>query len=530
MQKFHTCLGFVLWAAFARECFAESRLLLRPGDSLPSIRADAVVEDLERLRSNRFGGLFITADASSASGAFAGVWRTDVRTGQTILVVEDSAPVPGIDDAFFDEPSAEEIGTDVGQDGGLGLLMAYSTQDLDASGFGTWYWDVSSGLTQLLLHYEPAPGFADQLVYDPEIGSVNGTAGLANVFADTAPTETPEPRTDATWLRAAVGDFHLVAVTGTPAPGLPNLFLDGEPWIGWINNQGQFLLDSEVNASGGAPNERRRTIWLAEEGVAGPLSHVLTRGDELPLGGGTVPVSGFGIDDFNNHGNVALSGFYPSGDDTLTGLWTFSAESGFRHVVSEGASLPGLEPFNFEQLAAVDLSDDGELLIQNNHPDFHAHYGAGLWLSSSDGGLEPVILAGQPAPETETVFSDFGTTFRNANGQIAVAGSLGNDTPFDPSDDEEGIWAQDTSGDLRLIAREGSLVDVGGGQFVSITDPSLIGIDDLGYVVFSADLGNGAGRAAFVSDVVAVPEPSTMTHVLAAFLLLSLVVRGQRAE
>ena len=435
--------------------------------------------------------------------------------------MEDGAHVPGIDGALFDEPFAEDISTDVGQDGGLGLILTYSMPEPEASGFGTWYWDDSTGLTQLLLHHEPAPSFVDRFVDDPEVGSVNGAAGLTNVYANTVPTGGVEPKNDATWLRDAAGDFHLVAVTGAAAPGLPDLVLDTEPKVGWINNPGQYLLDAGVNTAGGAPAESQRAIWLAGEGLGGPLSHVLTQSDELPVGGGTVPVSTFNTRDFNNVGVLAFSGNYPSGDATLTGLWTYAAESGFRHIVSEGDPLPGLEPFSFEQVSAVDLSDAGELLIQNNHPDFHAHYGAGLWLSSSDGSLEPVILSGQTAPQTETVFSDFGTTVRNATGQVAMEGSLENDTQYDPRDDEQGIWAQDTNGNFHLVVRDGSVLDAGGEDFVSVTDPELIGIDDLGNVVFSANLSDGNGRAVFVSDVVAVPEPSAMTYVLAAFLLLS---------
>ena len=106
-----------------------------------------------------------------------------------------------------------------------------------------------------------------------------------------------------------------------------------------------------------------------------------------------------------------------------------------------------------------------------------------------------------------------------------MAGRLENDTPFDRRDDEAGIWSQDVSGDFHLITREGSLLDVGGGQVVSVTDPSLIGMDDLGYVVFSADLSDGTGRAVMVSDVVAVPELTAMKHVLAGFLALVLASR-----
>ncbi len=519
MLKSHCFALVALCVLTASEGVSESRLLLKPGDSLPSARASAVVAGFERLSSNRLGELFVTADANASSGTFGGVWRTDVRTGQTILVVEDGALVPGIDGAIFDEPFAEDISTETGPDGGLGLILTYAIPESDVSGFGTWYWDSSTKLTQLLLHNEPAPRFVDRLVFDPEVGGVNGTAGLANVYADTVPSGDVEPKHDATWFRDTAGDFHLVAVTGRAAPGLPDLVLDGEPRVDWINNAGQYLLDASVNAADGTPLESQRAIWLAGEGLGGPPLHILTEGDELPVDGSSVPASSnINIRSLNNNGELLLSANYPNGDDTLTGVWTYATGSGFRHLVSEGDPLPGLAPFRFEQVSAVDLSDAGEVLIQNNHPDFHAHYGAGLWLSSADGSLEPVILAGQTAPETETVFSDLGTAVRNAQGQVALEGKLENETPFDPRDDHGGIWAQNTSGEFRLVVRDGSVLDIGGESFQPITDPSLIGIDDRGYIVFSAAINDGAGRAVFVSDAVAVPEPSPTMHFLAAFL------------
>jgi hypothetical protein len=519
MLSLRTFAVVAFWVVLGCEAIAESRLLLMPGDSLPSSHPDATVRQVERLSSNRHGELFITADADSSSGRFGGIWRTDLLTGETVLVMEDGGLVPGVDNAVFDEPFSEDIGADVGLDGGIGIIASYSMPEPSASGFGTWYWDHSSGLTQLLLNDDPAPTFVDRMVSDPEIGSVSSTAGLVNIFADTVPSGTVGPKNDAAWMRDAAGEFHLAAVTGTPAPGLPDLVIDDEPWVNWINTRGQYLLEAGVNTPGGTPSESQRTVWLAEQGVDGPLARVLTQGDELPVDGGSAETFGtFNLHGLNNNGTVLLSSRYGGG--SLRGVWTFETESGFRHIVSEGDPLPGLEPFRFEQVSAVDLSDDGEILIQNDHPDFHAHYGSGLWLGSSDENLHPVIMAGQAAPETETVFSDFGTTFRNANGQIAVEGSLENDTQFDPRDDEMGIWAQDVEDDFRLIVREGMSVGIGDEQF-AIMALSLIGFDDFGHVVFGADLSDGAGEAVFVSDVVAVPEPSTMMYVVAAFLLLT---------
>jgi hypothetical protein len=73
--------------------------------------------------------------------------------------------------------------------------------------------------------------------------------------------------------------------------------------------------------------------------------------------------------------------------------------------------------------------------------------------------------------------------------------------------------------------RDGIMLDAGNANLASVTEPELIGIDDSGNVLFSANLSGGIGRAVFVSNVVAVPEPSAMTYILVAFLILSRATR-----
>lgn len=89
---------------------------------------------------------------------------------------------------------------------------------------------------------------------------------------------------------------------------------------------------------------------------------------------------------------------------------------------------------------------------------------------------------------------------------------------------ENGIWAQDLSGELKLIARTGDQLDVDDGpgtDFRTISDLSFIGgvgaedyversgFNDQGQLAFSATFTDGSSGV-FVSNLVAVPEPGSL--------------------
>jgi hypothetical protein len=119
----------------------------------------------------------------------------------------------------------------------------------------------------------------------------------------------------------------------------------------------------------------------------------------------------------------------------------------------------------------------------------------------------------------------------NAAGQTAFNAQLiGSDGVSAGS----GIWATDRSGVLQLVARRGDLLEVAPGDFRTISLLTFLGdrdshstgnsdgrpsaFNNLGQVAFSAIFTDGTSGI-FVSNRVAVPEPST-------FLLAAAAVAG----
>jgi hypothetical protein len=101
-----------------------------------------------------------------------------------------------------------------------------------------------------------------------------------------------------------------------------------------------------------------------------------------------------------------------------------------------------------------------------------------------------------------------------------------------------GIWAEDVNGVLRSIVQPGDVLDVGGGDFRTVDRaifagreqvqtryyPRGSGFNDRGQVAFAARFTDGS-YGVFVSDLVAVPEPTAVAIIIG--LLPMTAVRGR---
>ncbi|MCH8047238.1 MAG: tandem-95 repeat protein [Planctomycetes bacterium] len=138
------------------------------------------------------------------------------------------------------------------------------------------------------------------------------------------------------------------------------------------------------------------------------------------------------------------------------------------------------------------------VLADSGHVAFVARTspsGYGLWVGDSDGGLRLAVRADMLAPDTEpgTTLGDFGTDSFDLNDSGHVALLTGVKGPAVNDTNEVGIWAEDSSGVLRLIAREGDpapgfggVISFSGTQMDSFSIPSF---NDAQQVAFRGLLG-----------------------------------------
>ncbi len=159
----------------------------------------------------------------------------------------------------------------------------------------------------------------------------------------------------------------------------------------------------------------------------------------------------------------------------------------------------------------------------------------GIWLEES-GILKLVSRRGNQAPGTPggVNFASIGSGFvLNDAGQIAFLAAL-TGSGVDSTNDL-GIWATDRSGDLQLVAREGDLLEVAPGDFRTISafyetlnsrstgnsDGRRSQFNNRGQLVFRASFTDGT-QGIFVSNRVAIPEPSSLALAAVAATLLAL--------
>ncbi|MCH7596736.1 MAG: cadherin-like domain-containing protein, partial [Planctomycetes bacterium] len=149
----------------------------------------------------------------------------------------------------------------------------------------------------------------------------------------------------------------------------------------------------------------------------------------------------------------------------------------------------------------------GDLLI-NRFGDVAYSTGTTLY-SSGLGDMGSVVSRSDVLPgmfDGERL-TKFQTMVLNAHGQLAFMAELSTDF------DDLGIWAQDLSGDLRLIAREGGIIEVAPGDHRTIRalrfeggsgneDGRSSAFNDRGQVVFIAEFQDGT-HGVFISDSVA---------------------------
>jgi hypothetical protein len=102
----------------------------------------------------------------------------------------------------------------------------------------------------------------------------------------------------------------------------------------------------------------------------------------------------------------------------------------------------------------------------------------------------------------------------NENGQVAFVAALS-------GDGGKGIWAENPGGELHLIAREDTMLDLGGGDTRHVERLFLEAFNDDGIILLEARFADGSAGI-FTSDLVAVPEPTPLALLLSALMGLAM--------
>lgn len=284
-------------------------------------------------------------------------------------------------------------------------------------------------------------------------------------------------------------------------------------------------------------------LWIEQS--PGDVRAVAIPGDTAVGAAGAVwlGVSGHGI---NNAGKVAFTAFVHKAGINASGVWTGHDGGDLVPLALQGQPAPGANlgsKFGFFEYGGVVINERGQVAFRATL-DSPTATGPGLWVADGEGSVIPIAVPGMAAPGTNAVFRGTEAPILNSRGQIAFVGYLAG--PGVHSSNDIGLWATDYQGVLQLIARTGDLMDIDDGPGVNLRtvyqlwfagesgnqDGRASGFNDLGQLAFMAmtlspqDLSYGI----FVSNTVAVPEPSALCLIVAGMLVQFVIGRERRAQ
>jgi hypothetical protein len=342
-----------------------------------------------------------------------------------------------------------------------------------------------------------------------------------------------------------------LAISGDPAPAVGNEFLFFpfyfDPDFGSdvaiaLNDFGETAFVASVDTA--ASSDLIDVLWMASGGALAP---VIQEGMLAPVSpsGPVFDRAPFGaVISMNNSGRVAVIWQLAAGNGVTSSndsaIWTGDVDE-LHLVAREGDPAPGAST-NFTYLSDPKINAAGDIVfgaVAGEDDD-------GIWVER-EGNLELLARAGQPAPDVPAgaVFDFFYEPTMNSAGEIAFYAPLRVGEGGVTEENNAALWAQDINGILRLIVREGDEFDVDNGPGVDVRVFSDFSIhssgiflgggsgnqdgrpsyfNDRGQLAFWASFTDG-GSGVFISDVVAVPEPSARVFLVVASLCVTAIRR-----
>jgi PEP-CTERM motif-containing protein len=472
---------------------------LDPGASYSGF---SLIPSLNNAGQTAFRG-FLTGTGVNSSNNIS-LWSEGGGAGLSLVAREGSPALGTVGGELFagsfNEPNLNSAGQ-VAFEGGLTVTGA-------ASNRGIWSQGAGAGLALVARKGDSVPGTSgDESLSFLGKPVLNG-AGQSAFMGLLVGTGITNLNNTGLWLDGGGGGLSLIARGGNQAPGLLAGVNFGTFRDPVLNGAGQSAFWAFLTGPGVGDN----SVW--SQGAGGGSALVARQGDVAPGAGGAV-FSDFGNPVINDAGQTAFSGFL--GAAASGGIWLEDSGAGLARVAGAGEAAPGaIDGASFSDFDNPVLNGAGQVAFRGtlSGAEVDASNNLGLWSQGGGAGLELIARLGEVAPGVGggAVFSDFSNPSLNGVGQTAFRGTLSGAGVNNGND--RGLWAQDPSGALVLIAREGNQIDADTGPGVdlrTIAALSLVGgtgnqdgrrseFNDLGQLAFMVQFTDGTSGV-FVSSV-----------------------------
>jgi hypothetical protein len=481
----------------------------------------------------------------------AGIWSEG--SGAMALVARESNPAPGAPSGvLFGSSLGSPILNDQGQTAFIASLQGTGVTTANSSAA---FAELAGPLGLIARTGEQAPGTAAGAIFS-FLGSVRlseedvaFTARLANSVGGVTTND------DSGIWRGDGAAFDVIAREGSPAAGTPAgaVFRDHDGITPVMGAGGHVAFRGVLRTGvGGVTTSNDLGIW--SEG-GGALALVAREGSQAPgvPAGANFRDFPFSLPSINAVGEVAFNGTLQIGpgvtNSSDSGYWSQGGGGGLALLAREGDPAPGVPGTNFAHLSgSIAINEPGQTAflgsLQIGSGGVTINDDQGIWVER-DGGLELVAREGRQAPGTPSG-SNFNFSARsvptlvlNDAGRLSLFAQLQTGSGGVTLANDIGIWAEDLAGVLRLIVREGDLLEVLPGDFRTVSSLSMrggtggdsgqgSGFNNAGQVAFIANFTDGTSGV-FVSDVGTIPEPRTLVLGMACALWGAMIRRRHDA-
>jgi hypothetical protein len=411
------------------------------------------------------------------------------------------------------------------------LLGRHQNSTQVISGPGAWF-ITSNSLQIFTASGLPQPGLASDLM----LASFNqisvNTLGQVAFGAKITPNG-QSINGEGIWSDVN-GSLELIARTNEQVAGMPlgiqfSFFNSFRPVL---NDAGKLVFTASLQGTG--VTSANSSVLLV--GSVGNFSPIVRGGDPAPDTTSDVTFTGFLDPKLDADDRVLFQGrLTGSGiDDTNDwGIW-LEDQGSIELVARHGTPAPGLPNgvvfSNFDpQDVTPRYSPSGHMALRSfvTGPGIDSSNDQGVWWGTPDNlqliAREGGTLPGVPVGEHITTVGGS----MNESGQLFLSGQLSLRT-FSDGINDQAFWAQDRFGELQMIVKTGDLLEVTPGVFLQARSLEYGGFNNRGQVLFKAFFQTDLPfqtiyqSGLFVSNLVAVPEPSSLLLMFAGVFTLGM--------
>jgi hypothetical protein len=405
-----------------------------------------------------------------ATGQETGIWSGN--TTAIARTVRAGTPVPGDPSAYFsgfNNPTldgANQTATVVQ----LTFTAGTPTPEVVAAS------GPPGAFAPLYRRGDAAPGLGGPTFNASAITFVHNVSGQSAFIASVSGAGVSLANDLVIYAQDAAGDLRLVAREGNAASGTGAGVVFGTLSDFAMNRAGQVAFQSSLSGTGvGTTNNRG--IWSEGGGSLHLVARLGSQAPGAPAGANFTSVLATGLQT-NDLGHVAFIGFsqHIGGGSDDQGVW--SDRTGvLAPVVFDGQAAPGIGggvTIGAMREAILNGVDKAAYIASVEGPGVTSNNTYGVW-SEANGGPRLVARQGNVAPGVTdgAAFKFFEALAMNRQGQAAFYGTLMGTGVTTTNDN--GLWAEDANGALRLLVREGGLIQIGPSDTRTVSGLSFIG-------------------------------------------------------